>query len=366
MGQPGWRWTAETNVTWSSHHRRKPSISAAPAPITPISCGGCTSMARQNDTSGGMIVDELSLWTGTNGTGTDTAQDGTGLVTGRSENWGQWYIQNENYVAKSSLPTPTSVALPPTPTNNGRTIYDVQQGTGNDAQCHPDGHQQCRQRRHHQSGGASAHGQLLVLARPSPSPPTWPFSWSAMAVRRQYGSQLTLDRHRRRSGVGSAGPEPGDAARSCLTGCNDGINEATALRDREGESDGRANLCRRSECRRGEWPAISAPRRSISTASKMRRSPLSVPTFGDRYYRVRRHCDGRPQRGQRRSGQWPGGYRHRGQLNPAGGHYECHQWRAGHVFRPCTSRMGDSTAYQALNLQCIRETDLCGDPFLLP
>ena len=32
------------------------------------------------------------------------------------------------------LITPTSVALPPTPPNNNRTIYDVQTGTGNDAQ----------------------------------------------------------------------------------------------------------------------------------------------------------------------------------------------------------------------------------------
>ena len=58
----------------------------------------------------------------------------SGFMGSEYQYWLACELLNDSYVSKSSVPTPTSVALPPQPPNNGRTIYDVQQGTGNDAQ----------------------------------------------------------------------------------------------------------------------------------------------------------------------------------------------------------------------------------------
>ena len=85
-------------------------------------------------TNGDLCGREVAEFELLNGTGADTTDDHAGCLSGSGENWGECELLDASYVSKSSVPTPTSVALPPPPPNNNRTIYEVQQNTGNDAQ----------------------------------------------------------------------------------------------------------------------------------------------------------------------------------------------------------------------------------------
>ncbi|MEP6645940.1 MAG: glycosyl hydrolase family 28-related protein [Saprospiraceae bacterium] len=65
--------------------------------------------------------------------GNDITQDTTGLLTGADELWGKYYPISNVVVDSSSIIVPKTVSLPGTPLNMHRTIFEVQQGTGNDA-----------------------------------------------------------------------------------------------------------------------------------------------------------------------------------------------------------------------------------------
>ena len=65
--------------------------------------------------------------------GYDITQDTTGLLTGADEYWGGYYPIDNQILDTNSIVVPTSASLPGTPINHHRTIFEVQQGTGNDA-----------------------------------------------------------------------------------------------------------------------------------------------------------------------------------------------------------------------------------------
>ena len=129
----GHSWTlldSETNVSWTSRGQKQAFSIANPGAYNMYKFDA-SQISDANTGNGGCIVAEYELL---DSTGHDTTDDQAGCLTGRAEDWGQCELLNESYVAKSTVPTPTSVALPPPPPNNNRTIYDVQQNTGNDAQ----------------------------------------------------------------------------------------------------------------------------------------------------------------------------------------------------------------------------------------
>ena len=75
-------------------------------------------------------VNEFHLFDAAN---SDLTADRAGLLTGADESWGMFYPLSNNIVDSSAIPVPTTVSLPGAPQNLHRRIFDVVQGTGNDA-----------------------------------------------------------------------------------------------------------------------------------------------------------------------------------------------------------------------------------------
>ena len=212
---------------------------------------------------------------------------------------------------KSSLPTPTSVALPPAPTNYSRTIYEVQQGTGNDAQAIQTAINNAV------SGGTTNPVVHLPMGTYNITQTiTIPANAGIQVVgdggAGQYGSQLNW------TGTGSGpvmdlqGPSRATLRDLAFNGCNDGINEATALQiDNANQTGGQIYA--------EEMNAGGVNDSHIGTASfdvngvEDATITFVSPNIGDPYTDYGGIVTGGPKEGSGRTGQWSGGPRHRRQ-----------------------------------------------------
>jgi len=80
--------------------------------------------------SGWIEVNEFHLF---DSLGSDLTADNKGLLTGADEPWGVYYPLDNSIVDSTAITVPTTVSLPGTPQNMHRQIFEVQQGTGDDA-----------------------------------------------------------------------------------------------------------------------------------------------------------------------------------------------------------------------------------------
>ena len=86
---------------------------------------------EHGDTNGAIFyIDEFSL---TDTSGTNLMKDPGGFVTGSDEKWGKYYSLQEKYVPYSSIVNPDLIELPGAPSLVTRKIFEVRQGTPDDA-----------------------------------------------------------------------------------------------------------------------------------------------------------------------------------------------------------------------------------------
>ncbi|MHB9131775.1 MAG: chitobiase/beta-hexosaminidase C-terminal domain-containing protein [Armatimonadota bacterium] len=133
-------WTLQaTNdyITWTTLDARVGETFTSTGQQQVYSCTNATPycMYRLNVTSNsvnnvpkGTKFAEMEL---RDSTGTDVTDGANGLASGDRPTegsipqWGQTYVLDDAYVAKSSLPTPTEVELPGVPPRTTRTVYEV-------------------------------------------------------------------------------------------------------------------------------------------------------------------------------------------------------------------------------------------------
>ena len=75
-------------------------------------------------------INELTLL---DSVGSDLTKDPNGFVSGADESWGQYYPLDNSVVDTSAIVVPDTITLPGAPQNMQRKIFEVAQGTGNDA-----------------------------------------------------------------------------------------------------------------------------------------------------------------------------------------------------------------------------------------
>lgn len=123
----GRTWTlldARTNVVWAARGQRQVFTIA-----TPGAYGAYRFLFVRSGENGTYFrLAELELL---DANGNDLTDDGLGFITGDAKSVDR--IIDEQTVAATSMPTPTSVAMPLTPPNFNRAIFSVARGTGDDA-----------------------------------------------------------------------------------------------------------------------------------------------------------------------------------------------------------------------------------------